>query len=167
VAIMPAAPKERYTDPENGAHFEFPDMCRRLDKIAKHRMFELGATNSKQLNKDFKSSSKAMIVSESLNLQDSQSQERLSKNAGGDKILEIRATDIQRAMLDSKEGRRKHDVNSTEEGEEEGQSKSFQQRQVKIRTVNRPNPQPYHHNNNEIASAKITDQQGQAPGSQQ
>ena len=42
VAIIPAAPKERFSDPANGAHFEFADMCHRLEKIAKHRMFEFG-----------------------------------------------------------------------------------------------------------------------------
>ena len=35
VAIIPNAPKQRYSDPETGAHFEFKDMCVRIDRIAK------------------------------------------------------------------------------------------------------------------------------------
>ena len=30
VAIIPNAPKQRYTDPDTGAHFAFGDMCERL-----------------------------------------------------------------------------------------------------------------------------------------
>ena len=49
VAIIPAPPKERYTDPNNGAHFEFSDMCRRLDKIFKQRMHDPSLNGQKQL----------------------------------------------------------------------------------------------------------------------
>ena len=40
VALVPAAPKERYSDPLTGAHFEFLDMCRRIDKISKTRFVD-------------------------------------------------------------------------------------------------------------------------------
>lgn len=31
--------KDRYTDPETGAHFKFDDICTRLHKLAKERFF--------------------------------------------------------------------------------------------------------------------------------
>jgi len=37
VAIIPNAPKQRYSDPATGAHFEFDDMCTRLEKLKKKR----------------------------------------------------------------------------------------------------------------------------------
>ena len=40
VAIIPNAPKQRFTDPETGAHFEFSDMCKRLEALAKRRFVE-------------------------------------------------------------------------------------------------------------------------------
>jgi hypothetical protein len=40
VAIVPNAPKQRYNCPDTGAHFEFYDMCTRLDKIEKLRFME-------------------------------------------------------------------------------------------------------------------------------
>ena len=55
VAIIPNAPKQRYSDPVTGAHFEFKDMCVRLDKILKKRFQEemQSSTTRKSLNKDF------------------------------------------------------------------------------------------------------------------
>ena len=35
--IPPKAPKERYTDAKTGAHFEFKDMCNRLEALLKKR----------------------------------------------------------------------------------------------------------------------------------
>ena len=40
VAIIPNAPKQRFNDPETGAHFEFSDMCKRLEALAKRRFVE-------------------------------------------------------------------------------------------------------------------------------
>lgn len=40
VAIMPSAPKQRYNCPETGAHFEFNDMCIRLEKIERLRFLD-------------------------------------------------------------------------------------------------------------------------------
>ena len=44
-----------YSDPVTGAHFEFKDMCVRLDKILKKRFQEemQSSTTRKSLNKDF------------------------------------------------------------------------------------------------------------------
>ena len=53
VAIMPNAPKERFSDPNNGAHFDFYDMCSRLEKMAKRRYIEQCKKEKKVLNKDF------------------------------------------------------------------------------------------------------------------
>ena len=55
VAIIPNAPKQRYSDPVTGAHFEFKDMCVRLDKILKKRFQEemQASTTRKSINKDF------------------------------------------------------------------------------------------------------------------
>ena len=53
VAIMPNAPKERFSDPDNGAHFDFGDMCHRLEKMAKRRYIEQCKKEKKVLNKDF------------------------------------------------------------------------------------------------------------------
>ena len=33
VALVPSAPKTRYSDPDTGAHFDFADMCKRLGKM--------------------------------------------------------------------------------------------------------------------------------------
>ena len=40
VAIVPNAPKQRYSDPLTGAHFEFEDMCQRLESLRKRRIRE-------------------------------------------------------------------------------------------------------------------------------
>ena len=40
VAIVPNAPKQRYSDPVTGAHFEFEDMCQRLERLRKMRIRE-------------------------------------------------------------------------------------------------------------------------------
>lgn len=53
VAIIPNAPKQRYTDPATGAHFEFEDMCDRLEKLLKRRFIDEMQSKSKALNKDF------------------------------------------------------------------------------------------------------------------
>ena len=38
-ALVPNAPKKfPYSDPETGAHFDFEDMCFRLDKVLKKRV---------------------------------------------------------------------------------------------------------------------------------
>ena len=40
VAIIPNAPKQRFTDPTTGAHFLFEDMCERLEKVLKKRFID-------------------------------------------------------------------------------------------------------------------------------
>ena len=37
VAVRPNTPKVRQFDPETGAHFEFQDMCVRLEEVLKER----------------------------------------------------------------------------------------------------------------------------------
>lgn len=41
VALVPNPPKERYYCPVTGAHFEFLDICKKLDVIARRRDDEL------------------------------------------------------------------------------------------------------------------------------
>jgi len=53
VAIMPNAPKERYSDPITGAHFEYSDMCARLERMAKKRYLDNIKAEKKALAKDF------------------------------------------------------------------------------------------------------------------
>lgn len=53
VAIMPNAPKERYSDPTTGAHFDYSDMCARLERMAKKRFLENMKAERKALSKDF------------------------------------------------------------------------------------------------------------------
>mmetsp|Transcript_25433 Transcript_25433/g.31809 ORF Transcript_25433/g.31809 Transcript_25433/m.31809 type:complete len:99 (+) Transcript_25433:18-314(+) len=53
VAIIPNAPKQRFNDPDTGAHFEFEDMCERLEKVLKKRFIEEMQSNKKGLNKNF------------------------------------------------------------------------------------------------------------------
>ena len=53
VAIIPNAPKQRYSDPDTGAHFEFEDMCTRLEKLQKKRFMDEMQSNRKGINKDF------------------------------------------------------------------------------------------------------------------
>ena len=53
VAIIPNAPKQRYSDPVTGAHFEFQDMCTRLEKQLKKRFLDEMQSNRKGINKDF------------------------------------------------------------------------------------------------------------------
>ena len=55
---MPNAPKERYSCPETGAHFEYFDMCARLEKMRKRRDLELRRIEKKMINKDFMNSMK-------------------------------------------------------------------------------------------------------------
>ena len=50
---MPNAPKDRYSSPETGAHFEYFDMCARLERMRKRRNIELQRTEKKVLNKEF------------------------------------------------------------------------------------------------------------------
>ena len=54
VAIIPNAPKERYSDPANGAHFKFEDMCTRLDKILKKRSIEERQPTKKRSSNEVK-----------------------------------------------------------------------------------------------------------------
>ena len=49
VAIMPNAPKERYSDPDTGAHFDHIDMCQRLERMAKKRFLEFQRNEKKTL----------------------------------------------------------------------------------------------------------------------
>ena len=53
VAIIPNAPKQRFSDPQTGAHFEFEEMCRRLEQLKKKRFQEemQASSKSKSLNK--------------------------------------------------------------------------------------------------------------------
>ena len=53
VAIIPNAPKQRYTDPETGAHFRFEDMCNRLEVVLKKRFMDEMQSSRKSINKDF------------------------------------------------------------------------------------------------------------------
>lgn len=53
VAIIPNAPKQRYSDPATGAHFEFEDMCMRLEKLKKKRFLDEMQSTRKGINKDF------------------------------------------------------------------------------------------------------------------
>ena len=55
---MPNAPKERYSCPETGAHFEYFDMCARLERMRKRRNIEMQRTEKKVFNKDFMNSMK-------------------------------------------------------------------------------------------------------------
>jgi hypothetical protein len=41
VALVPNPPKERYSCPETGAHFEFHEVSRRLEILARKRNEEL------------------------------------------------------------------------------------------------------------------------------
>ena len=50
---MPNAPKDRYSCPETGAHFEYFDMCARLERMRKRRNIEMQRTEKKVLNKEF------------------------------------------------------------------------------------------------------------------
>ena len=60
VAVVPNAPKQRYSDPDTGAHFEFGDMCKRLEKLSKARFVEeLASQKKKGLQKDFMNNAKA------------------------------------------------------------------------------------------------------------
>ena len=53
IAIMPAAPKTRYSEPKTGAHFEFKDVCDRIEAMAKKRAIEYSLNENKVINKDF------------------------------------------------------------------------------------------------------------------
>ena len=48
VAVLPNDPKQRYTDPLTGAHFDFEDMCCRIDRIKKARFVEDLAAQKKK-----------------------------------------------------------------------------------------------------------------------
>ena len=50
---MPNAPKERYSDPETGAHFEYNDMCARLERMVKKRFLDSYKTEKKALKQEF------------------------------------------------------------------------------------------------------------------
>ena len=53
VAIIPNAPKQRFSCPVTGAHFEFEEMCRRLELLKKKRFQEemQASSKNKSLNK--------------------------------------------------------------------------------------------------------------------
>jgi hypothetical protein len=53
IAIMPAAPKTRYTDPKTGAHFDFGDISERIEAMAKKRAIKYSLSDTKVINKDF------------------------------------------------------------------------------------------------------------------
>ena len=53
VAIVPNAPKQRYNCPDTGAHFEFEDMCVRLEKLERLRFLEESKSKKQKIQKDF------------------------------------------------------------------------------------------------------------------
>lgn len=55
VALVPNPPKERYYCPKTGAHFEFTDVCKRLDTLARKRNeeYQLNGNGSLKINRDF------------------------------------------------------------------------------------------------------------------
>lgn len=53
VAIVPNAPKQRYNCPDTGAHFEFSEMCTRLEKLERLRFLEESRSKKKTIHKDF------------------------------------------------------------------------------------------------------------------
>jgi len=53
VAVIPNAPKQRFTDPVTGAHFQFEDMCQRLEKVMKKRFAEQMQSSQVVINKEF------------------------------------------------------------------------------------------------------------------
>ena len=67
IILGPTINKDRYICPVTGAHFEWKDMCKRIEEMARKRMFEYREANiggnsgaggsimsGKQLNKDLK-----------------------------------------------------------------------------------------------------------------
>ena len=57
IILGPTINKDRYICPVTGAHFEFRDMSRRIEAMAKQRVIEYGrdvASGHKQLNKELK-----------------------------------------------------------------------------------------------------------------
>ena len=54
VAVVPNPPKERYNCPKTGAHFEFNELCRRVERLKKLREDELNRTGERHLKKDLK-----------------------------------------------------------------------------------------------------------------
>ena len=79
VAIVPNAPKQRFSDPATGAHFEFDDMCGRLEKLKKKRFQEEMQSSRKSLNKDFKAASKP-LSSQSKHKRDGDAEEVLQED---------------------------------------------------------------------------------------
>ena len=55
IALIPNPPKERYSCPVTGAHFEFRDVCMRIEKVMKQRAEELKKNGGMKMNKDFMS----------------------------------------------------------------------------------------------------------------
>jgi len=55
VALVPNPPKERYYCPNTGSHFEFFDLCKRLEILARKRNEEnqLNGNGSLKINREF------------------------------------------------------------------------------------------------------------------
>lgn len=56
VALVPNPPKERYSCPVTGAHFEFKDVCSRLVLLAQKRNEDPKTSGHLKINKDFRAS---------------------------------------------------------------------------------------------------------------
>ena len=57
IILGPTINKDRYICPHTGAHFEFRDMCRRIDVMFKQRQVQYGrdiASGNMTLNKELK-----------------------------------------------------------------------------------------------------------------
>ncbi|MBM3456491.1 MAG: hypothetical protein FJX80_15380 [Bacteroidetes bacterium] len=54
VVLIPNPPKDRYIDEKTGAHFEFKEICIRLEKILKMRQDDSKKNGNLRVSKDFK-----------------------------------------------------------------------------------------------------------------
>jgi len=48
IKLGPTISKDRYLCPETGAHFAFPDMCRRLVRVESERTFDPRASGGRR-----------------------------------------------------------------------------------------------------------------------
>lgn len=54
VAVVPNPPKERYNCPKTGAHFEFTEVCRRIERVKKQREEEFSRFGERKIRNEFK-----------------------------------------------------------------------------------------------------------------
>ena len=88
VAIIPNAPKQRYSDPETGAHFEFEDMCTRLEKLKKKRFLDEMQSTRKGINKDFMKTGELKPTTQALEKNLKGSTHSNKKDLGPEEVLE-------------------------------------------------------------------------------